>query len=75
MNLTIMPFAGLMPRISPKLLNNQNAQTATNCNFDSGQLSSSKAPLAAGIALQYGVQTIYWFNKNAGGGPYWLQFS
>lgn len=76
MNVTIMPFAGLMPRISPKLLNNQNAQTATNCNFDSGQLSPSKIPLDASTPLLSGTRAIYWFNRKSNGGlGYWLQWS
>src|SRR5690606_12269324 len=68
--------AGLMPRISPKLLNNQNAQTATNCNFESGRLEPSKSTLSAGISLQGSTKTIYWFNRKANGGlGYWLQWN
>ncbi len=76
MNQVIMPFAGIMPRVSARLLPNQNAQVATNCNFDSGQLNPSKLPLSTGISLVANTKSIYWFNRkeNAGLG-FWFQWN
>lgn len=65
-----------MPRVSPKLLDNSFAQTATNCLFARGRLEPSKAPLNTGTALLSNTQTIYWFNRFANTGQgYWFQWN
>ena len=75
-NITIMPFNGISPRISPKLLDNSSAQVANNCYLSRGKLEPSKAPQNTAVALLSGTRTIYWFNRAANGGNgYWFQWS
>lgn len=76
MKITLGPFNGLMPRVSPKLLENSYSQIATNCELSSGQLIPSKLPLNVGVSLSDLTRSIYWFNRDANvGNGYWLQWN
>lgn len=64
-----------MPRISPKLLDKNFAQTASNCYFARGRLEPSRTPLNTGVTLLSDTETIYWFNREAlAGAGYWFQW-
>ncbi len=74
--ITLGPFNGLMPRLSPKLLEQSYAQVATNCYLLSGRLEPSKLPQNSGVALASNTKSIYWFNRDANGGNgYWFQWN
>lgn len=65
-----------MPRISPKLLDKNYSQIATNCYFSHGRLEPSKAPLNTSTALLSNAQSIYWFNRESNSGKgYWFQWN
>lgn len=64
-----------MPRVSPRLLGDGFAQAASNCDFRSGRLDPSKAPLDTGVTLQTGTESIYWYNREGNGGAgFWFQW-
>lgn len=73
--LVINNFAGMTPRVSPRLLGEANAQAATNCDFRSGNLANllgvsqvmnlAKAPPVKSIHRHIqneSDETKYWFN-------------
>lgn len=72
----ISPFLGVMPRVSPELLENGYAQTAINCNIERGILEPAKAALSLANVMQSGTKTIYWYNRAANSGlGYWFEYS
>lgn len=76
MKITLGPFNGIMPRLSPKVLENSFAQTATNCYLQSGRLEPARAPQNVGVALNSNTKSIYWFNRAANdGNGYWFQWN
>lgn len=76
MKITIGPFNGIMPRISPKLLENSFSQVATNCYLHSGRLEPVRAPQNVGVLLNSDAKSIYWFNRDANdGNGYWFQWN
>jgi hypothetical protein len=72
----ISPFLGVMPRVSPELLESGYAQTASNCNIERGILEPAKSALSLANVMQSGTKTIYWYNRTANGGNgYWFEYS
>jgi hypothetical protein len=72
----ISPFMGVMPRVSPELLESGYAQTAINCNIERGILEPSKAALSLANVMQSLTKTIYWYNRDANGGlGFWFEYS
>lgn len=55
----IKAFDGLAPAISPRLLDNNKAQTATNCLLENGKLVPLKG-LSASVKAIAGSQTFIW---------------
>lgn len=56
--LSIAAFAGAMPKLSPRLLENQNAVEAVNCDIGSGSLRALRAP-AQVQALEQAAAAIF----------------
>lgn len=72
----VSPFLGVMPRVSPDLLEQGYGQTANNCNIERGILEPAKSSLATAVSLLSGTKTIYWYNREANSGAgFWFQYS
>ncbi|MCD7985086.1 MAG: hypothetical protein LUG19_12680 [Desulfovibrio sp.] len=66
--ITIPAFAGAMPKVSPRLLETQNAKECVNCDLGSGALRSLRAP-AHEQALKFTAATL--FRHDADGWMAW----
>lgn len=72
---TIAPFTGQRPRISPRLLSVDMAQSATNCYLKRGRLEPAKGPAATGISVQANTKTLFWYNRRGNNGNgFWFEF-
>jgi hypothetical protein len=66
-------FSGITPRIAPRLLADNMAQTATNCKLLSGELRSWKNPLTVNTPSKVG-DILSVFRLASGTTDYWLHW-
>ncbi|MEO6146721.1 MAG: hypothetical protein ABIT70_06645 [Sulfuriferula sp.] len=67
-------FSGITPRIAPRLLADNMAQTANNCKLLSGELRSWKNPLTVNTPSKAG-NILSVFRMNNGTNDFWLSWT
>lgn len=61
--LSIGTFRGMMPRVDPRLLPEQNGQKAVNCYFDHGNLEALNAPLSLSTTVKSNAKTLFLYQN------------
>lgn len=72
MNIVLNNFSGIMPRMSPTQLPNENGQKARNVKLTSGEIRPWKLPKAVHSCVLDAVATI--FRMDGNGSSVWLEF-
>jgi hypothetical protein len=72
--ISIKSFNGLTPKLSPRLLQADHAQTANNVILSNGKIVPLKAVSAAVATVAAGTKSIYRWGATASDTLYWLAF-
>ena len=72
--IVVKAFNGLKPIVDPRLLDNGDAQVATNVRLISGSLSPLKSATILKATTLYNPATIFRYGNSATETDYWLEF-
>ena len=75
MKLTLTQFGGVAPKQNPRYLADVQAQAAVDCAVNTGPLRPLANPLAIGVSLALGTQSIYRFGQDNPDTTQWLSWS